>query len=173
MPFRKKKKSIETNSSEKPIEKIDLKKTIQLNEETLKSTYTIAECCHPIPGDDVLGFIDENNHIVIHKRQCTVASRLKASFGPRILAAKWDTHKQLFFPVSLNIKGTDRIGLLNEVTEIVSRKLDVNIRKLAIEVSEGIFEGEIQLYVHDVDDVQTIIKNLKNVKNLQSVSRMN
>lgn len=173
LPFRKKKKSIETNSSEKPIEKIDLKKTIQLNEETLKSTYTIAECCHPIPGDDVLGFIDENNHIVIHKRQCTVASRLKASFGPRILAAKWDTHKQLFFPVSLNIKGTDRIGLLNEVTEIVSRKLDVNIRKLAIEVSEGIFEGEIQLYVHDVDDVQTIIKNLKNVKNLQSVSRMN
>lgn len=173
LPFRKKKKSLETNSSEKPIEKIDLKKTIQLNEETLKSTYTIAECCHPIPGDDVLGFIDENNHIVIHKRQCTVASRLKASFGPRILAAKWDTHKQLFFPVSLNIKGTDRIGLLNEVTEIVSRKLDVNIRKLAIEVSEGIFEGEIQLYVHDVDDVQTIIKNLKNVKNLQSVSRMN
>lgn len=173
LPFRKKKKSIETNSSEKPIETIDLKKTIQLNEETLKSTYTIAECCHPIPGDDVLGFIDENNHIVIHKRQCTVASRLKASFGPRILAAKWDTHKQLFFPVSLNIKGTDRIGLLNEVTEIVSRKLDVNIRKLAIEVSEGIFEGEIQLYVHDVDDVQTIIKNLKNVKNLQSVSRMN
>jgi len=173
LPFRKKKKDVEIDSAEKPTEKIDLKKTIQLNEETLKNTYTIAECCHPIPGDDVLGFVDENNHIVIHKRQCAVASRLKASFGPRILAAKWDTHKQLFFPVSLNIKGTDRIGLLNEVTEIVSRKLDVNIRKLAIEVNEGIFEGEIQLYVHDVDDVQTIIKNLKNVKNLQSVSRMN
>ena len=91
-----------------------------------------------------------------------------------MVPAYWqDTHKQLFFPVSLNIKGTDRIGLLNEVTEIVSRKFDVNIRKLAIEVREGIFEGEIQLYVHDVDDVQTIIKNLKNVKNLQSVSRMN
>ena len=173
LPFRKKKKDIEIDSAEKTVEKIDLKKTIQLNEETLKSTYTIAECCHPIPGDDVLGFVDENNHIIIHKRQCAVASRLKASFGPRILAAKWDTHKQLFFPVSLNIKGTDRIGLINEVTEIVSRKFDVNIRKLAIEVREGIFEGEIQLYVHDVDDVQTIIKNLKNVKNLQSVSRMN
>ena len=173
LPFRKKKKDIEIDSAEKTVEKIDLKKTIQLNEETLKSTYTIAECCQPIPGDDVLGFVDENNHIIIHKRQCAVASRLKASFGPRILAAKWDTHKQLFFPVSLNIKGTDRIGLLNEVTEIVSRKFDVNIRKLAIEVREGIFEGEIQLYVHDVDDVQTIIKNLKNVKNLQSVSRMN
>lgn len=175
LPFRKKKKEkdIEIDSTEKTVEKIDLKKTIQLNEETLKNTYTIAECCHPIPGDDVLGFVDENNHIIIHKRQCAVASRLKASFGPRILAAKWDTHKQLFFPVSLNIKGTDRIGLLNEVTEIVSRKFDVNIRKLAIEVREGIFEGEIQLYVHDVDDVQTIIKNLKNVKNLQSVSRMN
>ena len=173
LPFRKKKKDIEIDSAEKTVEKIDLKKTIQLNEETLKSTYTIAECCHPIPGDDVLGFVDENTHIIIHKRQCAVASRLKASFGPRILAAKWDTHKQLFFPVSLNIKGTDRIGLLNEVTEIVSRKFDVNIRKLAIEVREGIFEGEIQLYVHDVDDVQTIIKNLKNVKNLQSVSRMN
>ena len=175
LPFRKKKKEkdIEINSTEKTVETIDLKKTIQLNEETLKNTYTIAECCHPIPGDDVLGFIDENNHIIIHKRQCAIASRLKASFGPRILAAKWDTHKQLFFPVSLIIKGTDRIGLLNEVTEIVSHKFDVNIRKLAIEVREGIFEGEIQLYVHDVDDVQTIIKNLKNVKNLQSVNRMN
>lgn len=169
-------------NKEKPLEEtvttanqevIDLKKTIQLNEETLKNYYSIADCCKPIPGDDVLGFLDTNNKVIIHKRSCPVAAKLKAGYGPRILAAQWDTHKQLFFPVNINIKGIDRIGLLNEVTEILSRKLDVNIHKLTIEVNDGIFEGEIQLYVHDVDDVNAIISNLKNVKDLKSVSRVN
>lgn len=152
---------------------IDFKKTIQLNEETLRNHYTIADCCCPIPGDDVLGYLDSNNKVVIHKRQCPVANKLKASFGPRILSAQWDTHKQLYFLANINIKGIDRIGLLNEVTEILSRKLDVNIHKLTIEVNDGIFEGQIQLYVHDVEDVQTIISNLKNVKNIKSVNRIN
>lgn len=166
------KKTEETGTDSVP-EVIDLKKIIQLNEETLKNHYSIADCCKPIPGDDVLGYLDNTNKIVIHKRQCPVAAKLKASYGPRILAAQWDTHKQLFFPVDINIKGIDRIGLLNEVTEILSRKLDVNIHKLKIEVDNGIFEGDIQLYVHDVDDVNTIISNLKNVKNIKSVSRIN
>lgn len=152
---------------------IDFKKTIQLNEETLRNHYTIADCCCPIPGDDVLGYLDSNNKVIIHKRQCPVANKLKASFGPRILSAQWDTHKQLYFLANINIKGIDRIGLLNEVTEILSRKLDVNIHKLTIEVNDGIFEGQILLYVHDVEDVQAIISNLKNVKNIKSVNRIN
>ncbi|MDO4216174.1 MAG: RelA/SpoT family protein [Bacteroidales bacterium] len=175
LPFGKKskqKKEVEKKDTG-VLPTIDIKKTIQLNEETLKNHYTIASCCNPIPGDDVLGFVDDHNHVIIHKRQCPEAAKLKASYGPRILSAKWDTHKQLFFPVNINIKGIDRIGLLNEVTEILSRKLDVNIHKVYIEVEDGIFEGDIQLYVHDVDDVQTIISNLKGVENLKSVNRTN
>lgn len=166
-------KKVEEEGNTGSNEIIDFKKTIQLNEETLRNHYTIADCCCPIPGDDVLGYLDSNNKVVIHKRQCPVANKLKASFGPRILSAQWDTHKQLYFLANINIKGIDRIGLLNEVTEILSRKLDVNIHKLTIEVNDGIFEGQIQLYVHDVEDVQTIISNLKNVKNIKSVNRIN
>lgn len=166
-------KKVEEEGNTGSNEIIDFKKTIQLNEETLKNHYTIADCCCPIPGDDVLGYLDSNNKVIIHKRQCPVANKLKASFGPRILSAQWDTHKQLYFLANINIKGIDRIGLLNEVTEILSRKLDVNIHKLTIEVNDGIFEGQIQLYVHDVEDVQTIISNLKNVKNIKSVNRIN
>lgn len=166
-------KKVEEEGNTGSNEIIDFKKTIQLNEETLRNHYTIADCCCPIPGDDVLGYLDSNNKVIIHKRQCPVANKLKASFGPRILSAQWDTHKQLYFLANINIKGIDRIGLLNEVTEILSRKLDVNIHKLTIEVNDGIFEGQIQLYVHDVEDVQTIISNLKNVKNIKSVNRIN
>lgn len=166
-------KKVEEEGNTGSNEIIDFKKTIQLNEETLRNHYTIADCCCPIPGDDVLGYLDSNNKVIIHKRQCPVANKLKASFGPRILSAQWDTHKQLYFLANINIKGIDRIGLLNEVTEILSRKLDVNIHKLTIEVNDGIFEGQIQLYVHDVEDVQAIISNLKNVKNIKSVNRIN
>ena len=85
----------------------------------------MAECCHPIPGDDVLGYMDENDRIIIHKRQCPVAARLKSSYGNRILATEWDTHKELSFPVNIYIKGIDAMGLLNEVTQVISRQLNV------------------------------------------------
>lgn len=90
----------------------------------------MADCCHPIPGDDVLGYIDEQNRVVIHKRQCPVATRLKSSYGNRIIATEWDTHKDLSFLVTIYIKGIDSMGLLNEVTQVISRQLNVNIRKL-------------------------------------------
>ncbi|MBQ0061171.1 MAG: bifunctional (p)ppGpp synthetase/guanosine-3',5'-bis(diphosphate) 3'-pyrophosphohydrolase [Bacteroidales bacterium] len=154
----------------KEIGEIDKKKPITLNEDTLENSFIIADCCNPIPGDDVLGYIDQH-HIIIHKRQCPIAAKLKASYGSRIVAAQWDTHKKLFFPVNITISGIDRIGLLNEVTGILSRELDVNIHKLTIEVNDGIFEGQIQLHVHDVEDVMNIVSNLKKVEGLKTVAR--
>ncbi len=127
---------------------------------------------HPIPGDDVLGYVDENDRIIIHKRQCPVAAKLKSSYGNRILATEWDTHKELSFLVYIYIKGIDSMGLLNEVTQVISRQLNVNIRKLTIETEDGIFEGKIQLWVHDVDDVKTICNNLKKIQNIKQVSRV-
>ena len=153
-------------------EKINTKQILKLTEENIQKNYIMAECCHPIPGDDVLGYMDENDRIIIHKRQCPVAARLKSSYGNRILATEWDTHKELSFLVNIYIKGIDAMGLLNEVTQVISRQLNVNIRKLSIETTDGIFEGNIQLYVHDVDDVKTICNNLKKIQNIKQVSRV-
>jgi len=153
-------------------EKINTKQILKLTEENIQKNYIMAECCHPIPGDDVLGYMDENDRIIIHKRQCPVAARLKSSYGNRILATEWDTHKELSFLVNIYIKGIDAMGLLNEVTQVISRQLNVNIRKLTIETTDGIFEGNIQLYVHDVDDVKTICNNLKQIQNIKQVTRV-
>ena len=153
-------------------EKINPKQVLKLTEESLQKKYIMAECCHPIPGDDVLGYVDENDRIIIHKRQCPVAAKLKSSYGNRILATEWDTHKELSFLVYIYIKGIDSMGLLNEVTQVISRHLNVNIRKLTIETEDGIFEGKIQLWVHDVDDVKTICNNLKKIQNIKQVSRV-
>ena len=153
-------------------EKINPKQVLKLTEESLQKKYIMAECCHPIPGDDVLGYVDENDRIIIHKRQCPVAAKLKSSYGNRILATEWDTHKELSFLVYIYIKGIDSMGLLNEVTQVISRQLNVNIRKLTIETEDGILEGKIQLWVHDVDDVKTICNNLKKIQNIKQVSRV-
>lgn len=165
-----KEKQEEKESQEK--EKINPKEVLKLTEESLQKKYIMAECCHPIPGDDVLGYVDENDRIIIHKRQCPVAAKLKSSYGNRILATEWDTHKEFSFLVYIYIKGIDNMGLLNEVTQVISRQLNVNIRKLTIETEDGIFEGKIQLWVHDVDDVKTICNNLKKIQNIKQVSRV-
>ena len=165
-----KEKTEEKEPQEK--EKINPKEILRLTEESLQKKYIMAECCHPIPGDDVLGYVDENDRIIIHKRQCPVAAKLKSSYGNRILAIEWDTHKELSFLVYIYLRGIDSMGLLNEVTQVISRQLNVNIRKLAIETNDGIFEGKIQLWVHDVEDVKTICNNLKKIQNIKQVNRV-
>ena len=149
---------------------IDKKKPLILNEETI-GRYIICDCCHPIPGDDVLGYFDDKQHIVIHKRQCDVAKRLKASDGNQILAAKWDTHGHLSFPATLRIVGFDRVGVLYKITGILSQQLNVNIHSLHIETNDGLFTAEINLGVHDVRDIQAICRDLKKIEEIEDVKR--
>ena len=151
---------------------IDRKTPINLTDDNLKNNYIIAECCHPIPGDDVLGYYDENKHIVIHKRNCSVANTLKSSHGDRILAAKWETHKQLYFVVPIQITGIDDMGVLHEITTMMFQHLNVNIQKMHIESNNGIFEGTFWINVHDVDDVKNICENLKKIKSIKTIARV-
>ena len=162
----------EEKQAEQPALNIDKKKIIKLTHDAIQKNYILADCCKPIPGDDVLGYIDDNNRIVIHKRQCPIAAQLKTSFGNRLLAVEWETGKALNFPVNVYIKGIDGIGVLNQVTQVISQQLNVNIHKLNIESNDGIFEGRIQLYVHDVDDVNTICTNLKKIDHIKKVTRI-
>ena len=151
---------------------IDRKKPINLTDDNLKNSYIIADCCHPIPGDDVLGYYDENRHIVIHKRNCPVANTLKSSHGNRILAATWETHKQLYFAVPIQITGIDDMGVLHEITSIIYQQMNVNIQKLHLESNNGIFEGTFWINVHDVDDVKNICTNLKKIKSIKTIARV-
>src|SRR5574344_980349 len=144
------------------------KKPIIISEENI-SSFIFPKCCHPIPGDDILGYIDNNNHIEIHKRVCSVASKLKSSYGNRILDAKWDMHSKLFFDATVEIRGIDRKGLLHDVSDVISEKLDLNIHRLTINSDDGIFDGTIELRVHDRKEVQIVIDTLKKVKDLQEV----
>ena len=167
--------SRDKKKEEKNIEKhedIDRKKPINLTDENLKSSYIIADCCRPIPGDDVLGYYDEEKHIIIHKRNCPKANTLKSSHGDRILVAKWETHKQLYFSVPIQIKGIDDMGVLHEITAIISQQLNTNIQKLHIESNNGIFEGTLWINVHDVDDVKELCAKLKKINNIKAIARI-
>jgi len=151
--------------------KIDRKKLLILNEETI-SHFTIADCCHPIPGDDVLGYFDKNNHITIHKRQCPLATKLKTSDGNRILAAKWDMHRELNFPATIQIEGIDNKGVVHQVAAVLSQQLNINIRRLEIGAKDGIFHGDIQMEIHDAEDVKNICNSLKKIKEIKQVTRI-
>ena len=174
VPFVKAKK--EEKKEEEPElfivpEKFNRKKPIYINEKNIRQ-YIFPDCCHPIPGDDTLGYIDNRNRIEIHKRTCQIANKLKASYGNRILDVKWDMHKILFFDATIRLGGIDRRGLVNEVTTIISNQLSVDIRKLTFTTEDGIFDGVIDLRVHDRDDVAEIINRLKEVDDLKEISQI-
>lgn len=169
---KKSKKADDTLQGEEPAkEKIDKKKPILLTEDTIQTKYKLAEGCSPIPGDNVMGFIEDDGSITIHKVECYKAGRLKAGYGKRILAAKWGMHRLLLFPVNIYIQGLDRMGLLSQITQVISHLLNVNIRKFEIEANEGVFEGRIQLFVHDTTDVAAVMDNLKKIPDIKQVAR--
>ncbi|KAA6340616.1 GTP pyrophosphokinase [termite gut metagenome] len=163
-------------SKEKPddgeLQEIDSKSIFQITEETLQKNCIRADCCHPIPGDDILGYLEPEDKIILHKRQCPVAVRLKSGYGNRIIATEWNTNKSALFLVTIYIKGIDGVGTLSDVTSIVSKELNFNIKKVELGADNGIFDGKFQLYVHDTDDVKQICNNLLQINNIKSVTRI-
>lgn len=160
---------------EEPVEevkpKIDRKKPYILKEEGFVRNYIIADCCKPIPGDDALGFIDEDGNVMVHKRSCRIATRLKSSFGERILNTQWSSHESASFDATLEVKGIDSVGVLNDITKTIS-EYNVNIHNLGISVKDGMFEGKIKMKVHDVEDIQRMCVSLGKINNVKSVGRV-
>lgn len=162
----------EVQKEEKPKAKYDKSKPYILREEAFERNYVIAECCKPIPGDDALGFINDDGNVVVHKRSCPIAMRLKSSFGERILNTEWSSHKNASFEATLEVKGIDSIGVLNTITKTISDDFNVNIMRLLIEAKDGVFEGKIKMKVHDVEDIQKMCVTLSKIKNIKSVGRV-
>ncbi len=156
-------------------EKKDINKSEDyvLRENPLEKTlsYKVALCCRPIPGDEVIGFIGDDSEVTVHKKGCAEAIKLAANDADKIVKAKWNKHTILSSLARISLRGIDRIGVLNEVTQYITLVLSVNIRKISIETHDGIFEGYIDLYVHNLEDLEEIIETLGKIKGIMDVSR--
>ena len=142
-----------------------------IGEHTGKLDYHIAPCCNPIPGDDVFGFETETDGIIIHRTSCPRAVDLMSNFGTRIIRAKWTDQLELAFLAGLRLKGSDRVGLVNDVTKIISNSLKVNMRSITIDSNDGVFEGQIMVFVHDTDQLDKLIQRLSKVNGVLRVER--
>jgi len=133
--------------------------------------YTFAKCCNPIPGDDVFGFVTVNEGIKVHRSSCPNAVELMSRHGHRVIKAKWTSQKKVAFLAGIKLIGTDRIGIMNDVTKIISNELKVNMRSISIETDSGIFEGRIMLYVNDTIHLELLINKLRKINGIVKVIR--
>ena len=134
--------------------------------------YQLAECCNPIPGDKVFGFIGKNNIIKIHRTNCPKTVELQSSHHYRIIEAKWISNHSLAFMAGIKIKGIDRLGLVNEITNIISQSMNVNMRSINFESEDGIFDGEIRAYVTDANHLNNLMNKIQSTEGVHSVMRL-
>jgi GTP pyrophosphokinase len=144
---------------------------IIFGESSDRIVYNLANCCTPIPGDDVFGFVTTGKGLVIHRTNCPNATRLLSSFGHRIVKTKWAKNKEISFLTGLKLTGLDDVGVIHKITNLISGELRINISAITVEAKEGIFEGNIRLYVHDKDELDGLFAKLKSLPGIQSVNR--
>ena len=153
---------------------IDRTSTFVIRPEEENKRYNIAPCCNPVPGDDVLGYVNDNETVTIHKIACPVALRLKSSFGERLVVARWKEAKAAKPSlVSIEISGIDTRGILNQITTQINNLGTVDIRSINMEAKDGLFYGKIGLTVHSVQSITEICNNLKKIKEVKSATRIN
>lgn len=169
-PFasRKSKKAADADAERAPI---DRKKVFVLHPDADRPNYIIEMCCSPIPGDDVLGFVNDDEEVVLHKVSCPVAMRLKTSYGPRLVATRWGGSAEKFL-ARIQIEGIDRHGILEEITNVVSQRLGINIRGLNISAPHEVFQCDMTVLVDNTDTVDTICQSLKEIKGVQKAARI-
>lgn len=135
--------------------------------------YILASCCTPILGENVVGFKSSDGTITVHTRTCSIANGLAAKFGDKIVTVKWgvEANSGNNYLARLALKGTDRIGMINDITRVTSKDLNVNIRRFNLGTEDGVFDGFIDLYVHNIEDLEKLIQRLKKIKGMESVTR--
>jgi GTP diphosphokinase / guanosine-3',5'-bis(diphosphate) 3'-diphosphatase len=144
---------------------------IIFGESSDKIMYSLANCCKPIPGDDVFGFVTQGEGLKIHRTNCPNAARLLANYGHRVVKTKWVKNKEISFLTGIKIIGLDDVGVINKITNLISGTLKININALTIEAKEGLFEGNVKVYVHDKDELDDLVANLKALPGIESVER--
>ncbi|MEO8109301.1 MAG: bifunctional (p)ppGpp synthetase/guanosine-3',5'-bis(diphosphate) 3'-pyrophosphohydrolase [Ginsengibacter sp.] len=144
---------------------------IIFGESSDKIMYTLANCCKPIPGDDVFGFVTQGEGLKIHRTNCPNAARLLSHYGHRVVKTKWVKNKEISFLTGVKIVGLDDVGVINKITNLISGDLRININALTVEAKDGLFEGNIRIYVHDKDELEELVTELKKLPGIESVDR--
>ena len=148
-------------------------KTLLLGPQIENINYTMAPCCSPIPGDEVIGLIEKNGVISVHRTNCTTAISFMSKYGNRLVKSRWINNESIQFLAGITIKGFDRLGMIRDITNIISKQLNINIRSLTLETTSGIFEGILTVYIHNTNQLKTLIDNLKTVEGIESINRIN
>ncbi len=133
--------------------------------------YSLANCCKPIPGDDVFGFVTTGEGLKIHRTNCTNAARLLANYGHRVVKTKWAKNKEISFLTGLKIIGLDDVGVIHKITNLISGEMKFNISAMTIEAKEGIFEGNVKIFVHDREELEELLVKLKALQGIERVDR--
>jgi GTP pyrophosphokinase len=165
---------IELEKNQANLSKGVLKKDTELiifGESSDRIVYTLANCCKPIPGDDVFGFVSTGKGLVIHRTNCSNAARLLSNYEHRVVKTKWAKNKEISFLTGLRITGLDDVGVIHKITNLISGELKLNINAITVEAKEGIFEGNIRLFVHDKDELDMLFQRLKELPGIQDVHR--
>lgn len=144
---------------------------IIFGESSDKIVYTLANCCKPIPGDDVFGFVTTGKGLTIHRTNCPNATRLLSNYGHRVVKTKWAKNKEISFLTGVKIVGLDDVGVINKITNLISGELRINITALTVEAREGLFEGSIKVFVHDKEELEELVRRLKTLSGIHSVDR--
>ncbi len=165
-------KKADKDKAEKPqeYEQINTKKTYILEEDSFNKNFRMPTCCNPIPGDKVFGYLNDDNEVDVHSIHCPVGLKLKASHGDRIVNLEWGSYTQFPFLTSIIVTGIDRMGMLNDITKVITAG-SLNIKGMNIESNDGVFEGRIIVYVHDVNDLQTLCSRIAKIKGVKAVNR--
>jgi GTP pyrophosphokinase len=162
--------NIEKNKITNAVKKFNKSKPLIVDDNT--DNYTIATCCNPIPGDDVIGYKVDDDELIIHNTSCPNAIRLNSSESENVVKVEWNSKKILAFLGKISLNGIDDIGVVNEITNLISKEFNVNMKYISFESFDGIFKGLIHIYVHNTDDLNKIIEHLSKVEGISQVSRI-
>jgi GTP diphosphokinase / guanosine-3',5'-bis(diphosphate) 3'-diphosphatase len=150
----------------------DKSANLVIGESMEKFDYKLAHCCNPIPGDNVFGFVTVSDGIKIHRENCPNAIQLMSNYAYRIIKAKWTNQDSIAFLAGVRISGIDQVGLVNELTKVISSEYNVNMRSISFDTDDGIFEGTIMVYVNDTTHLTELMRKMRNISGVSTVSRI-
>ena len=170
-PFRGGNKNQAKQTTDEAAKAIDTKAIYRLVTRDGNSNYQIADCCHPIPGDDVVGFINDNGEVIVHKMDCSTLARLKASYGSQLLQTQWEDHGDSFL-ATIHIEGIDRKGILQSIVNIISTNMSINMKRMNVTADQGVFNCDLDVLISDALSVTNLCREIKRIKGINTASRM-